>query len=208
MADNLEDIYCPACGKKMQKIFMPEQGVNLDVCVDGCGGIYFDNREFKKFDEPHEDISPLVEVLAGRVFKTVDESAERKCPVCGNIMVKNHSSSKQQIQVDECYHCGGKFLDFSELDKIRAEYDTEAERGADAIKALYAVAGKEIAELKIKHDAIKDNYSTDSYGFSNYEYKGKERIGIVLFILIILVLIAIFCVNNEFDLIKILSFKI
>ena len=47
MADNLEEIYCPACGKKMEKIFMSAQGVNLDVCTQGCGGIFFDNREFK-----------------------------------------------------------------------------------------------------------------------------------------------------------------
>ena len=50
MADNLELIECPACGKKMHKIYMPSAGVNLDVCVDGCGCIYFDNREFNKFD--------------------------------------------------------------------------------------------------------------------------------------------------------------
>ena len=51
MVDNLEEIACPACGKKMHKVFMTEQNLNIDVCLDGCGGIYFDNREFKKFDE-------------------------------------------------------------------------------------------------------------------------------------------------------------
>ena len=66
MADNLEEIYCPACGKKMHKIFMDAQGVNLDVCLDGCGGIFFDNREFKKFDENAEDITPLTNALHRR----------------------------------------------------------------------------------------------------------------------------------------------
>ena len=68
MADNLEIINCPACGKEMQKVFMPSAGINLDVCVNGCGGIYFDNREFKKFDEQHEDIEPLVKAFEGRTY--------------------------------------------------------------------------------------------------------------------------------------------
>ena len=35
MADNLEEIYCPACGEKMVKVFMPAQGVNLeDIMIE------------------------------------------------------------------------------------------------------------------------------------------------------------------------------
>ncbi len=207
MADNLQDIYCPACGKKMKKIFMPEQGVNLDVCVDGCGGIYFDNREFKKFDEPNEDISPLTEVFSGRVYEIVDENAERKCPVCGNTMVKNFASSKHQIQVDECYHCGGKFLDFGELDKIRGQYNTEDERAADAIKELYSIAGKEIADLKIKHNTVKDNYSKTNVDFY-YSSTRRNGINVVLLVLILLFILALICIHYQFDLTKILTYKI
>ena len=56
MADNFKTIKCPACQKEMHKIFIPSEGINIDVCLDGCGGIYFDNREFKSFDEQHESI--------------------------------------------------------------------------------------------------------------------------------------------------------
>ena len=149
MADNKDTIInCPACGKPMKKIFMPSQGVHLDVCVDGCGGIYFDNREISKFDEPHEDISPLKEVLQGKEFITVDESQTRVCPVCGSDMVKNYASAKKEIQVDECYHCGGKFLDYGELDKIRSQYDTEAQRSDDVMKKLYSDVGVQLIDTK------------------------------------------------------------
>ena len=47
MADTLKELKCPACGKVMEKVFIPSEGINLDICTDGCGGIYFDNREFK-----------------------------------------------------------------------------------------------------------------------------------------------------------------
>ena len=128
MADNMEQINCPACGKEMKKVFMPVQGVHLDVCVDGCGGIYFDNREFTKFDEPHEDISPLTEVLKDREYKPANESSIRICPVCGMNMVKNFASMRREVEVDECYNCGGKFLDYGELEALRSQYFTEEER--------------------------------------------------------------------------------
>lgn len=144
MADNLEVIKCPACGCEMEKIFMPEQNVNLDVCTKGCGGIYFDNREFQKFDEKHEDISPLEKALEGKDFIKVDDDQIRNCPVCGSRMMKNFTSINHDIQVDECYNCGGKFLDNGELEKIRAQYNTEGERTKDILKNLYSEVGPEI----------------------------------------------------------------
>ena len=144
MEDNMEKINCPACGAEMEKIFMPAQGVHLDVCTNGCGGIYFDNREFKKFDEPHEDISPLLKVLEGKEFKKVDEEQVRDCPVCGNRMIKNFSSAKHEVLVDECYACGGKFLDYGELEKIRAQYNTEEERSMDVVRNLYREVGADM----------------------------------------------------------------
>lgn len=155
MADNKEIITCPACGKEMVKVYMPEQGVNLDVCINGCGGIYFDNREFQCFDEKHEDISPLAAIFENKNFIKTDENLKRYCPVCGSPMVKNFASAKHEIQVDECYACGGKFLDYMELDKIRAQYDTEEERAYDVIKNLYDNVGAELQLQKAKYDKLK-----------------------------------------------------
>ena len=56
MADTLQKIKCPACGREMEKVFIPSEGINLDICTQGCGGIFFDNRELDKFDEKDEDI--------------------------------------------------------------------------------------------------------------------------------------------------------
>ena len=159
MADNLQKINCPACGEEMVKIYMPQQGVNLDVCVNGCGGIYFDNREFSKFDENNEDISPLINVFENKSFNKVDETVKRYCPVCGMDMVKNYASAKHEVQVDECYACGGKFLDYSELEKIRAQYSTEKERAADVIKELYSTVGKELKNFEDKYNEEMSNPS-------------------------------------------------
>lgn len=159
MTDNEYLINCPACGCEMEKVYMPEAGINLDVCTNGCGGIYFDNREFKKFDEQHEDITPLVEVFEGKTFKSVDENVTRQCPVCGMDMVKNFASAKHEVQTDECYGCGGKFLDYKELEKIRSQYNTEEERAADVIRELYSHAGVELTASAADYEKRMKNPS-------------------------------------------------
>ena len=158
MADNKEIIKCPACGADMEKVYMEEQGVNLDVCPE-CGGIYFDNRELQRFDEQHESIEPLEKLFENRTFINVDQSMTRICPVCGMKMVKNYSSVKKEVQIDECYSCGGKFLDYGELQKIREQYPTEEARANDVVRDLYEQVGIELREQKEKHENLKASSS-------------------------------------------------
>lgn len=168
MADNLNVIKCPACQKEMKKIFIPEEGINVDICTDGCGGIYFDNREFNKFDEEHEDITAIIEGLGDKKFIKVDESLPRSCPVCGAKMVKNYSSAKKEVQVDDCYKCGGKFLDRGELIKIREEYKTEEERTADVVNMVMETVGPELEKLKNDHEKALKNRSPLRKAFDEF----------------------------------------
>ena len=159
MADNFEIIKCPACQKEMVKVFIPSEGINIDICLNGCGGIYFDNREFTCFDEPQDNIDEITQAIEGKTFETVDKNLPRCCPVCGAKMVKNHESAKKEILVDDCYFCGGKFLDFGELQKIRSQYDTEEERTQDFINMIYNTIGKELKELQDERQRLRDSRS-------------------------------------------------
>ncbi len=155
MSDNFKTLKCPACQKEMTKVFVPSEGINVDICLDGCGGIYFDTREFKYFDEQDENIEEIVKAAEGRTFAKVDESLPRTCPVCGARMVKNYASVKKEVQIDECYSCGGKFLDHGELEKIRAQYATEEERSADIMKEVYSTVGVEIKRLEAENEVLR-----------------------------------------------------
>lgn len=159
MADTLQKIKCPACGREMEKVFIPSEGINLDICTQGCGGIFFDNRELDKFDEKDEDISKILEQIDGKDFIKVSEDSVRICPNCGQKMVKNYSSVHNNIEIDECYSCGGKFLDRDELVKIRAEYDTEEDRSEDVLRAVYKTVGQELAEQDRQYAKIKSDRS-------------------------------------------------
>lgn len=148
MSDTLQPLNCPACHKEMRKVFVPAEGINVDICVDGCGGIFFDNREFTKFDEKAENIDEILKAVEGKQFEPVDESLPRTCPVCGSKMVKNYASANREIQIDECYSCGGKFLDNGELHAIRAEFETEEERSAATMRELYDSVGVKLRAME------------------------------------------------------------
>ena len=159
MSDNTETLYCPACGKIMQKVFMSNQGCSLDVCSEGCGGILFDPNELKYFDEEHENIDELKEVLKDKIFEKVDESEIRVCPLCGSNMVKNFVSVKKQVQIDECYNCGAKFFDNGELEKMREEYATEQDRRQDFLSRNYGEVGAKIDSLEFNNNLNKNSRS-------------------------------------------------
>lgn len=118
MADTKQTITCPACDKEMAKIYIKDANVNIDVCLDGCGGIFFDNRELEKFDEEHENADKILEAINGKNFETVEEKEVRICPICNVSMVKQGSGA-EGIEIDVCNVCGSKFLDNGELIKIR-----------------------------------------------------------------------------------------
>ena len=76
--DTLETIKCPACGKDMEKIFIKSEGINIDICTKGCGGIFFDNREFKKFDEQHENLDEIIQAAENNTFAISNINIEVK----------------------------------------------------------------------------------------------------------------------------------
>ena len=118
MTDNKEILNCPACGKVMKKIFIQENNLNIDICVDGCGGVYFDNRELEKFDEKHKNADLILDEINDKKFISVDTKKERICPVCGATMMKQ-GAADGNVEIDICAFCGGKFLDYGELESIR-----------------------------------------------------------------------------------------
>ena len=159
MADNELQLLCPACGKPMKKIFIKSANCNVDVCLDGCGGIYFDNREFKKMDEVKEEIPELIEVFENFMAKEVNLNVDRICPVCGHKMIKHFASAKNEIEIDDCYTCGGIFLDNNELLKIRAQFKTEAERQEHFNQTFNSRYGYILSELDKKLEENKKNRS-------------------------------------------------
>lgn len=122
---------CPACGNNLTEKEFKE--INVDVCENGCGGIWFDLFELKKVDEPHETAEEeLLHVKRDPAIKP-DPSAQRMCPRCyGTMMVQHFFSVKRKVELNECPKCGGFWLDPGELAMIRSLYPSEKARHEEA----------------------------------------------------------------------------
>ena len=110
---------CPACYSELRSVQIGK--LTVDICADGCGGIWFDAFELQQVDEAHEVAGErLLEFESGRRIQ-VDARRKRACPRCDEVKLKRRFfSPRRQIEIDECPGCGGCWLDADELGKIRA----------------------------------------------------------------------------------------
>jgi len=118
---------CPACWNEMEETTI--DGVCVDVCRRGCGGVWFDRFELQKMDEEREKAGErLLEIeVSGDV--QIDHSARRKCPTCTDLVLMRHYfTTKRETEVHECPGCAGIWIDRGELEKIRDQFATEEDR--------------------------------------------------------------------------------
>ncbi len=142
---------CPACENILQE--MTVGGVAVDVCKGGCGGIWFDNFELKKFDEPHESAGEALLDVERDESLIVDHTKRLKCPKCDDIVMMRHFFSvKKGVEVDECPGCAGFWLDAGELRKIRSLFKTEEERHKAAEEYFEEVFGDRLKAMKAESE--------------------------------------------------------
>jgi hypothetical protein len=148
---------CPACGKEMvEKDF---GGVIVDVCENGCKSIWLDWHELTKLDETNEGAG---EALLDAIDdpRTNDEGREAlHCPKCNMVMHIHKYHSAKEVNIDECYACGGIFLDSGELSAIRDNFMTEEERAAYCEELVSEIDGfadlvNDLEKKKLRAEAL------------------------------------------------------
>ncbi len=115
-----EGFTCPACRKQLQTVRI--RGIELEACTDGCGGIWFDAAELFRLDEPEEgEGDPVLDKLLAlpRQGAAGPSGEKRLCIKCGAKMKNHEHREGSGIFIDECYVCGGIWLDGGELKAIR-----------------------------------------------------------------------------------------
>ena len=145
---------CPACGGELKRMVVHD--VSVEVCDGGCGGIWFDNFEIKKFDEPREDAEILLNIERDDAV-AVDHNKRRLCPKCWDVMMMRHFySPNREIEVDECPKCGGYWLDAGELSTLRDQFETEEERREAAMQYFEEVFGEQFSQVEAQSHAKLD----------------------------------------------------
>ena len=137
---------CPACDNQLEQRIVGD--VAVDVCNNGCAGIWFDNHELQHVDEQHEAAGESLLQIAKNPQTSVDHSEKRFCPKCeSQKMMKHFMSVKREGEVDECPNCGGFWLDAGELGQIRDQFETQADREQAAHAYFSDTFGDEIETM-------------------------------------------------------------
>jgi Zn-finger nucleic acid-binding protein len=108
---------CPSCPNELTQVTV--EGVILDYCNGGCGGIWFDDKELEKFDRLNESVSFDVLKGEGGLNVVVDYSKARSCPRCQLELQRHYYDKQREILIDECASCKGVWLDPGELNHLR-----------------------------------------------------------------------------------------
>ena len=170
---------CPACDHTLQPFTVGD--LTVDVCRNGCGGIWFDWFELQKVDEPSEQIGEaLLNIERGSA--EVDSQKKRNCPKCENtVMMRHFFSTLMAVAVDECPKCGGYWLDAGELKQIREQFDSEADREKSAHEFVEKKFGPELAARKKaiqeKNDKIDKAANAFKFLYPSAWIPGKQDWG-------------------------------
>lgn len=168
---------CPACSNELKPQVV--NGVTLDVCAPGCGGIWFDQFEFKKFDEKIEpDVEKLISLPSVKAVQG-NPQVLHQCPRCKSGKMQRHFSSVQKkVMMDTCAQCGGVWLDAGELTTIRDEFKTEDERRKAADKIFGDMFDSQIAAATAKSGADASRAGAYARAFKficpSFYIKGKQ----------------------------------
>ncbi len=142
---------CPACGHELVEVMA--DNLTVDVCKNGCAGIWFDNFELQKVDEKQEAAGEFLLQFEKRNNIVIDYTQPRLCPKCDKqIMMKHFMSIKREVEIDECPACGGIWLDMGELGKIRKQFDTDQQRRFAAEQYFQETFGGELVSMRTANE--------------------------------------------------------
>ncbi len=150
---------CPVCHKEM--IVEDFGGVCIDVCKNGCKGLWFDWMELAKLDEQNEGLGSALQDALSYDRNNDDNRGQIKCPKCSLPMHIHEYASAKEVNIDECYQCGGFFLDSGELKAIKENLMSEEERDQYMQKLLnssgeFKSAQDDLEKEKARTEAIRN----------------------------------------------------
>lgn len=136
---------CPRC--HIETIEMQNNDIKIQVCMEGCSGIWFDPFIFKKMDEPHESDATFLKKLSQGPSKNLDLEQKINCPRCEKQpMFRRFFSVRRAVEIDECPACAGIWLDAGELTQIYSMFETEEQRKAEADQLLADLIGEDLEQ--------------------------------------------------------------
>src|SRR5438876_1143343 len=95
---------CPAC--KQEMINKDFGGIQVDVCENGCKGLWLDQGELRRLDEKNEGLGAALEAALRYPSNNRGQRGQLVCPKCSIPMHTHKYNRAKEVNVDECYQCG------------------------------------------------------------------------------------------------------
>lgn len=110
---------CPVCSRGL--VEYSAGSFTVEICRDGCSGIWFDKAELEKCDQHHEPFPTDLLRLRKNASVVIDRNKERDCPRCSSNQVLERIllDPETRFEIDRCPRCEGNWLDIGELDRMR-----------------------------------------------------------------------------------------
>lgn len=158
---------CPVCSKEMIK---KNFGIEVDVCESGCKGIWFDQSELRMLDEKNEGLGAALEEALKYTRNNNGQRGQIKCPKCAIALQTHKYKRAKEVNVDECYNCGGFFLDSGELTETRDNYMSDAEVNSYAQEIINSVPeyGQAMKDLEAKKKRLESVQKFTGFMRVNY----------------------------------------
>lgn len=157
---------CPVCENEMTEVDFGTAVV--DVCKEGCKGIWFDPMELRKVRMDEEAAADALKEALEHPRMSDSGRGRLECPRCRVPMHRHKFRSAREVDVDECYVCGGLYLDSGELKAIRegSLSDEEEREYFDSLvrdMPVYQEAERDLMAKKL--DAEANQTRADAFSF-------------------------------------------
>lgn len=111
---------CPACKSPLREKAVP--GMTVDVCVGGCGGIWFDATELQRVDAR---AASTLHTVRKHEYQKAPRDEPRACPRCtSQLLDRRWFSDAKSVEIDQCGKCAGIWLDEGEFARLAEEIKT------------------------------------------------------------------------------------
>ena len=115
---------CPVCSHAL--VNYRAGSLNIDICRDGCSGIWFDATELERCDQHSEQFPAELLRVKKNAAVVIDRSKTRICPRCKSCALERVKlDAESNFEIDRCPQCLGHWLDIGELERIREKSKEE-----------------------------------------------------------------------------------
>lgn len=145
---------------------IPLDGVGVECCSEGCGGLWFDRAELQRVGP--RDLSMIAPLVNSKLVEhsQIDSHVQRKCPKCvGEPLIRVRLGFEVEVEIDVCLQCAGVWLDHGELEIVRGDLlgsaealarEAALEEGLMAVKRSSGEGAMERLAARTEQNAILD----------------------------------------------------